>query len=43
MEEYEEGENYRAGYEKKIGGTDLVLWFEGESEETNILSISPVD
>jgi hypothetical protein len=42
-EEFHDGEQYRAGYEKKIEGVDLVLWFEGESEETNILSISPVD
>lgn len=42
-EEFEEGENYRAGYEKKIDGIDLVLWFEGESEETETLLISPVD
>jgi hypothetical protein len=43
VEEYEEGENYRAGYEKKIGGADLVLWFEGKSEETKTLSITPMN
>jgi hypothetical protein len=38
-EKFKDGVNYRAGYEKKIDGIDLVLWFEGESEETEMLSI----
>jgi hypothetical protein len=42
-EKFKEGANYRAGYEKKIDGIDLVLWFEGESEEAETLLISPVD
>ena len=42
-EEFEEGKNYRAGYEKKIGGVDLVLWFKGESEDVETLSIEPKD
>jgi hypothetical protein len=42
-EEFEQGEDYRAGYEKKIDGVDLVLWFKGESEETETLSITPAD
>ncbi len=42
-EEFEEGKNYRAGYEKKIDGVDLVLWFKGESEDVETLSIEPKD
>jgi hypothetical protein len=42
-EEFQEGENYRAGYEKKMDGVDLVLWFEAESEELETLSIIPMN
>jgi hypothetical protein len=42
-EKFQKGENYRAGYEKKLEGVDLVLWFDGESEELEKLMIKPVN
>ncbi len=39
----EQGNNYRVGYEKKIDGIDMVLWFEGDSEEVQTGSIEPKD
>jgi len=41
-EKCEQGRDYRAGYEKKIDRIDLVLWFDGVSEQPEILSIIPV-
>ncbi len=38
---YEEGINYRAAYENHIEGTDLVLWFDLNSEKVESFSIDP--
>jgi len=40
---FEEGTHYRKGYENKIDGTNLVLWFDGASEEFETGSIEPKD
>jgi hypothetical protein len=40
---FEEGLHYWKGYEKKIGGIDLVLWFDGASEKVETGSIEPKD
>ncbi len=40
---FEEGLHYWKGYEKKIDGTDLVLWFDGASEEVHTGTIEPKD
>lgn len=32
---------FRAGYEKNIGGTDLVVWLRLESDRSNMISIVP--
>lgn len=37
-----QGREYRAGYERKIDGVNLVLWFDGISKEHETLSITPV-
>ncbi|MHC5073820.1 MAG: hypothetical protein ACYTFE_03235, partial [Planctomycetota bacterium] len=42
-EALKQGENYRAGYEKKIDGVDLVLWFEGQSDETMTFTVNRND
>jgi hypothetical protein len=34
-----QGENYHAGYEKKIDGVDLVLWLKAESDRTMMFMI----
>jgi len=39
----EHGDDYRAGYEKKIDGTNLVLWFDGETEQPKTLLITAAD
>jgi len=41
-EKIDRGSDYRAGYEKKIDGVNLVLWFDGTSKEHETLSITPV-
>ncbi len=41
--ESKEGVDYRVGYENHIEGMDLVVWFDRESEKSEILSIMPVD
>ena len=40
---FEEGLHYRKGYERKLQGTDLVLWFDGESERVETRTLEPSD
>ena len=42
-EKFQEGVNYRAGYEKKLDGVNLVLWLDHESEELEMIVIKPVN
>jgi hypothetical protein len=41
--EAKEGMDYRVGYENKLEGTDLVVWFKGESNEPKLYTFEPDD